>query len=72
MAQAVRLNGGPWHGRLTAVPDGHNHFHIRELVSPTADFDQLVDGTVQYREGTYSQVAQRPGEYEWDGWVTHE
>ncbi|QKN87748.1 hypothetical protein IXEL_48 [Microbacterium phage Ixel] len=83
MAQTIHLNGGPWHGRVTALEDGRDHFHIIEPVEdvvarelnmphPEGEF-----ATVTTREGMYSQVHDinsRPikGEFEWDGWRSHD
>lgn len=77
MAQNIHLNGGPWHDRIVVLEDGRNHFHIIQpvdeavaaaLVAPPEEGFQVV----QTREGIYSQVQGTPGEYEWDGWVTHD
>lgn len=75
MVQEIHLNGGPWHDHRLAIPDGHKHFHIREATTdemPT--FAEILTGiltTVPYREGTYSRVDKYPGEFEWDGWISH-
>lgn len=80
--QKIHLNGGPWHDKDTALPEGRDHFHIiepvqdviaRELNMPHKEGEFEV---VQTREGMYSQVHTvdgrvLPGEYEWDGWRTH-
>ena len=60
MAQNVHLNGGPWHDRKIAMEDGRDHFHI------------LEPGLIKTREGMYSRVQGSPGEFEWDGWRTHD
>lgn len=78
MAHTVHLNGGPWHDRKVALEHNRDHFHIiesvedavaRALKAPSED-----DGieTVQTREGMYSQVQGLPGEFEWDGWRSHD
>lgn len=67
------------HGQYVSVPEGVNHVHIkegpdvllqraiRESQTSTEDF-----GLVQSRDGMYSAVAQRPNDFEWDGWVSHD
>lgn len=76
MAQIVHLNGGPWHDQVLEIPSGHDHFHIRQATTDQQpSFLEVLTGiltSVPYREGTYSQVQGRPGEYEWDGWQSHE
>lgn len=78
MAQTVHLNGGPWHGRTTTVPDGRDHFHIIEpvedAVARALEASSPEEGftTVQSREGMYSQVRGVRGEFEWDGWRSHD
>lgn len=77
MAQTVHLNGGPWHDRTTSVPDGRDHFHIiepvdlvgRDIVAPSED--QKVEPLPVW-EGMYSQVRGVRGEFEWDGWRSHD
>lgn len=77
MAQTIHLNGGPMHDQRVAVPDDRDHFHIIEPVGavrwalrePSGD-DAI--GVVSTREGMYSQVQDRPGEFEWDGWRSHD
>lgn len=80
MAQTIHLNGGPWHGRTVAVEDGHDHFHIiepaeemlgRAIAEASQDSDETF-AVIRTREGMYSQVQGRPGEYEWDGWRSHD
>lgn len=79
MAHTVHLNGGPWHGRKVALENSNrDHFHIIESVEDAVDralkapseSDALE--VVKTREGTYSQVQGYPGEFEWDGWVSHD
>lgn len=83
MAQTIHLNGGPWHDRVTAIEDGRDHFHIIEPVEDIIargialphEGDEFA--TVTTREGMYSQVHQStgrplPGEFEWDGWRSHD
>lgn len=81
MVQRVHLNGGPWHGRDTIVQDDRDHFHIiepvedviaRELGKAHDAPDDTGFHVARTREGTYSQVQGVPGEYEWDGWVSHD
>lgn len=80
MAKTVHLNGGPIHDCEVSLEDGATHFHIQEPVvdavrraiaemkePPQPGFTRLP-----LREGTYSQVQHRPGEFELDGWVTHD
>jgi hypothetical protein len=74
MAQTIRLHGGPWHGQLTAVEDGRDHFHIIEALP---DFNRYADsiptdGTVPTREGMYSRIHDSKTEFEWDGWRSHD
>lgn len=84
MAYEVFLHGGPWHGRRVAIEDGRDHIHILEALQEAIDraiqaappADQIF-ATVPVREGTYSQIRNVsgqvvPGEFEWDGWVTHD
>lgn len=77
----VHLNGGPWHDRMVSVEDNHDHFHIVEpnpsylaalrLGEAPPDGEELAN-----REGMYSQVGRLStplkGEFEWDGWVSHD
>lgn len=78
MAHTVHLNGGPWHGRATSVPEGRDHFHIIEPVDDAveraikASTPEEGFQTLPVREGMYSQVQGRPGEFEWDGWRSHD
>lgn len=77
MTHAVRLHGGPWHGRTVAVQDDRDHFHIIEPVMLPTEFeepddDTPVDSQVKVREGMYSQVRASPGDFEWDGWRSHD
>ena len=78
MAQTIHLNGGPMHDQRVSVSDYRDHFHIiepvgdavwRALQEPSGD-DAI--GVVSTREGMYSQVQDRPGEFEWDGWRSHD
>jgi hypothetical protein len=82
MAQRIHLNGGPWHDRLIAVEDGADHFHI---VEPNPEFFKafrsqevppLDPDNLPVREGMYSQVGRTGtpvrGEFEWDGWTSHD
>lgn len=77
----VHLNGGPWYDRVVAVEDDHDHFHIIAPGDGFWDFRQAeVPPTptdpVPTKEGMYSQVGRLStplkGEFEWDGWVTHD
>lgn len=61
MAKQVHLNGGPWHDRSIVLRDDQDHFHIAKC----------VDGTVT-QTGTYSAVRHYHGEFEWDGWRSHD
>lgn len=81
--QKIHLNGGPWHDRETALPEGRDHFHIIEPVEDliarelTMPHEEGKFETVTTREGMYSQVHEvtgRPlrGEFEWDGWRSHD
>lgn len=83
MAQRIHLNGGPWHDLETSVPDGRDHFHIIEsiedIISRELKMPHPEEGVqvVRTREGMYSQVHdinRKPvrGEYEWDGWRSHD
>lgn len=77
MAHQVRLHGGPWHGRLVAVQDGRDHFHIIEPVQGVQSFLEEDDETpptleVRVREGMYSRVLHSPDDFEWDGWRSHD
>lgn len=78
MVQNIHLNGGPMHDQRCTLPEGRDHFHIIEPVddaveraikssSPEEGFQVLPT-----REGTYSQVRGVRGEFEWDGWVSHD
>lgn len=76
----VHLNGGPWHDRKVALEHKRDHFHIIEPVEDIAsrarkelpsESDSFFPA-VETREGTYSQVRGLSGEFEWDGWVTHD
>ena len=83
MVQTIHCNGGPWHDQVTQVPNGRDHFHILEAPdlmiaraiaesNPEAGFQAL-----RSREGMYSQVhtihgSPVRGEYEWDGWRSHD
>lgn len=78
MAKTITLHGGPWHGRTTAIEDGRDHIHIVEPINDAvkrvleeAEGDQEFI-TVPMREGTYSRVAGRPDDFEWDGWRSHD
>jgi hypothetical protein len=72
----VLLHGGPWHGRVVAVQEGRDHIHIIEPVAIIGDFTETDDRDepihVETREGMYSQVAMSPGDFEWDGWRSHD
>lgn len=78
MAQRIRLHGGPWHGRTVEIPDNRDHFHIIEPVEEIARYfinaptESEAFETAQTREGTYSRVQGYPGNYEWDGWRSHD
>lgn len=73
MANTIHLNGGPWHGQVVAIPDDRDHFHIIMPVLSPPEFQQAENPSgIETREGTYSQVRGLPGEYEWDGWVSHD
>lgn len=78
MAVTIHLNGGPWHDRKVALEYGRDHFHIIEPVEDAVDraLKAPSEGdaleVVKTREGTYSQVRSVPGEFEWDGWVSHD
>lgn len=69
MAQTIHLNGGPWHDQVVSIPHDRDHFHI---IKPSQEEGIQPKNNIGIREGTYSQVGGRPGEYEWDGWVTHD
>lgn len=75
MAVTVHLNGGPWHGRTTAIPEGRDHFHI---IEPNVDWSAAITAeentpvALPTRAGTYSAVRGYPGEFEWDGWRSHD
>ncbi|WNN96075.1 hypothetical protein SEA_SCHIMMELS22_44 [Microbacterium phage Schimmels22] len=79
MYQNVHCNGGPWHDRRVAVENGRDHFHIIEPVADVVaremtkehDADEGLQ-VVHTREGMYSQVRGVPGEFEWDGWRSHD
>ena len=78
MAPTIHLNGGPMHDQHVAIPDDRDHFHIIEPVDDAvqralqapADSDSIE--VVSTREGMYSRVQGYPGEYEWDGWRSHD
>lgn len=65
MAQNIHLNGGPWHDRVVVIEDNRDHLHL--LMN-----QEQKNGLIAVREGTYSQVQGRPGEFEWDGWRSHD
>lgn len=62
----IRLHGGPAHNESLAIPDGYDHFHITVM-----ERDREA-GTYRTREGVYSQVRDRPGDFEWDGFISHD
>lgn len=74
MGQDVKLHGGPWHGQVVTVEDGRYHFHL--LAPAEEPMNWLIhpeDPTpIRKKEGTYSRIAGMPGNFEWDGWVTHD
>lgn len=75
MAQKIHLNGGPWHDGTISVPDGKDHFHVVQPLEWPSNFTEVALGDfskVPTRMGMYSQVRGRPGEFEWDGWTSHE
>ncbi len=82
MTQNVHLNGGPWHGKTIAIEDGRDHVHIlqpvedalREAITKEITAEEAQQGLqrVPIKEGMYSQVRGCPGEYEWDGWRSHD
>lgn len=78
MAQTIRLHGGPWHGRVTAVEDGRDHFHIIEPVADAieraikAEAPEEGVQVVPTREGMYSRAHNSKTDYEWDGWRSHD
>jgi hypothetical protein len=69
----VKLHGGPWHGRIIALPDDKDHFHILGSATETAqeytEEDEIKP--VELRSGMYSRVVRCPNDFEWDGWVGH-
>ncbi|QIG58136.1 hypothetical protein SEA_ZEPP_48 [Microbacterium phage Zepp] len=81
-AMRIHLNGGPMHDQLVDVPDDRNHFHIlespadaiqraiRDMTEPPSPEQGLQ--RLPLREGMYSQVRHYPGEFEWDGWRSHD
>lgn len=81
MAPEIHLNGGPLHDQHFVIPDDRDHIHIME---PAADavqraIQEMKEDTPQsgfqrlpLREGMYSQVRGYPGEFEWDGWRSHD
>lgn len=81
MAQTIHLNGGPMHDQQVAIPDDRDHFHIIEPASDAIQraIQEMKDEDteqkfqrVPLREGMYSRVQGYPGEYEWDGWRSHD
>lgn len=84
MVQTIICHGGPWHGRTTQIPDGRDHFHILEAPNQ-AIARAIAEGAAESeglqiltpREGMYSQVhnvtgGPLKGEFEWDGWRSHD
>lgn len=75
MGRTVRLNGGPLHGEIVTLPDNRDHIHILQpnLEDSTFQMDEEVEiQIIPLREGIYSQVFREPGEFEWDGWRSHD
>lgn len=84
MGKVVHCNGGPWHDKQVELLEDADHFHIVEPVEEAikralAESNPELGGfqRLPVREGTYSQVGGRtgqivPGEFEWDGWVSHD
>lgn len=70
-AKRVLLHGGPYHGKVVDVPEQNDHFHIMGMIPKGTAFG--VEGHVETREGTYSQVSgpNNRNDFEWDGWVSH-
>lgn len=74
MAEVITVHGGPWHGRITSIPDGRDHFHI---LQPTGEPRDMVDDpeatieTLPIKEGMYSRVGSTH-DFEWDGWRSHD
>jgi hypothetical protein len=77
MGKTVHLNGGPWHDRTVTLADDRDHFHIAvPMPNPFRAISIMSDEEaaqpVPRREGMYSQVFREPGEFEWDGWRSHD
>lgn len=69
MVRKITLHGGPLHGEELTIPDDRDHIHIG---TPVTGEEAGEDDEVKARTGMYSQVANSPKDFEWDGWVSHE
>lgn len=84
MGKVVHCNGGPWHDRQVELMEDADHFHITEgpqeaIKRALAEQNPELGGfqRLPLREGIYSQVGrtydhQVSGEFEWDGWISHD
>ncbi|WIC89607.1 hypothetical protein SEA_GARDENB_49 [Microbacterium phage GardenB] len=73
MVRHVQLHGGPLHGRQLTIPDDMKCVTIE--APPQTLFttpDHPDNEPIPSREGHYSAVAGRPGDFEWDGWRPHQ
>jgi hypothetical protein len=65
----VELHGGPWHGRKLVIDPGLRFITVAKPSEPLSVMEAKADfKNVHSITGTYSQVANRPYDYEWDGW----
>lgn len=71
MAKAVKLFGGPWHGKEIAIPDEWNCVHLAETPVIGQQMFMEPSDTIEHipiREGHYSSAHNSSTEFEWDGW----
>ena len=75
MAQNIKLNGGPFHGRFVAIEDHAQHFYtVHQMPELTKLSEPLPteDSLVPTRRGRYSRVHNSPHDFEWDGYMPHD
>jgi len=70
-SKEIKLNGGPWHGRVLSIPAEKDHFHIVGHELTPAEFSAEAETPVETVHGMYSVVKGEPSQFEWDGWVGH-